>query len=66
MKPLLASKTAWVGFILALINTIDLITPILPDEVRKYAIGASGILIIVMRLMTGEPIQGTPKAKESK
>lgn len=66
MKPLLASKTAWVGAILTLIGLIDQFSPFIPAEYRQYALAVSGILIIVMRLLTGEPIQGTPKAKESK
>lgn len=63
MKSIFASKTAWVGAIMALIGIIDQFSPFIPAEYRKYALAFSGILVIVMRLLTGEPIAGTPKAK---
>ena len=66
MKSIFASKTAWVGAIMALIGIIDQFSPFIPADYRKYALAVSGILVIVMRLLTGEPIAGTAKAKALK
>lgn len=66
MKSIFASKTAWVGAITALLGLIDQFKPFIPEGYLRYVLAAYGVLVIVMRLLTGEPIAGTAKAKALK
>ena len=61
MKSIFLSKTAWVGMIVTLLALFDQVKPFIPAEWLQYCLAASGILTIIMRLLTSQPIKGVAR-----
>lgn len=58
MKKWYESKTMWVGIATAIIGLVSTHQDIIPEPYKSYALALSGVLTILMRLMTGKPIGG--------
>lgn len=60
------SKTVWAGILAAAIALADRVLGMnmIPAHVAELVIAGQAVLHIVLRLLTGEPIKGSPAAKE--
>lgn len=63
-KSPMQSKTLWVNGLVAILAFWDQFMPFLPEKVLGYALPIVGIINIVLRFMTGQPIEVSKELRD--
>lgn len=67
-KPAWQSKTVWVSILITLIGAIEQFgqASIIPEEHQRISLLISGVLMLILRFMTNEPITTAKRPRNAK